>query len=549
MQPSNNGSEHELKIKQLGSIKLSVAFQSDDAQDSDGSNLTQDVTVFSFLRKMLKDSEKIFNVRNKLTDENIKNIVKYIANLEASDITDQDYKEGDKIYHFLPTSLDEKRIVSEKRALELKKENLILELILCGINPLRIKECLQSKNNENEFNGLSWNKICKDAVCFKKEIEDAQTQYEQLKRECPLYDKSKFDVPLLFLNYMYLIEICKNPSGNEQTLTLCYKNISNSKYISSVYDGYMIPFFLIKYLHCATNNQNDNEQATRLLEINRRFVECLLNDKIGGCNSPHIAKKELQKELQKQSGKDRDLEPILDIDIYKFDGYYKFLIPKFWDIIDNLPEECIFVFVAEMMREVTLTREQLNVVNEKITNMSLHSYLKKLNYDPNHKKDQESIINKGTKIFWANYLCEKLFRVIATIPSLVLIGVIVALHVLGAYMFICASLWFFFACTVSSGAVVVKFWCWDEIIKKFLPRCTDFMQQAYDKTIGSLMKVWALHYPVNNIPPRNTAIQITSMQGNYYSTSENFRQNNIAETGNSSMPIQNGNNPNTLNKN
>ena len=276
MREINDGKECKTKIKELGSIKLSVAFQSDGTQDNNNSNSTQDVTVFDFLRKMLTDSEKIFNVRDTLTDEDIENIVKYIANLEDSDVTNQYSIMNDKIYHFLPISLDhnhnQKRIVSEKRALELKKESLILGLILCGINPLRIRECLQSKNNENEFNGLSWNKICKDAVCFK-------------------------DVPLLFLNYMYLIEICKNPSGNEQTLTLCYENISNSEYIGSVYDGYMAPFFLIKYLHYAVNNQNDNKQATRLLEINRVFVECLLNDKIRGYDSPYAAKEELQEEL------------------------------------------------------------------------------------------------------------------------------------------------------------------------------------------------------------------------------------------------------------
>ena len=34
------------------------------------------------------------------------------------------------------------------------------------------------------------------------------------------------------------------------------------------------------------------------------------------------------------------------------------------------------------------------------------------------------------------------------------------------------------------------------------------MQQAYDKTVGHWMKIWALHYPVNDIPEPENKISV-----------------------------------------
>ena len=75
-----------------------------------------------------------------------------------------------------------------------------------GVNPFKIKRCLQNESNKNEFKSLSWNHICEHAVSFKKEIQDIQDRYRALTRKYIVSDSSRWNIPLLFLNYMYLIE-------------------------------------------------------------------------------------------------------------------------------------------------------------------------------------------------------------------------------------------------------------------------------------------------------------------------------------------------------
>ena len=187
MEKSNlKSNKYKYKLKQLGSVKLNVKLK----HFKNNNEVEENLTVFTLLEgiynlKSLCEQKKIKvpELVNSLTDEDIKNIINYIDSLDSDDITDQYEKESDKIYHLLPVSWAKKYGVNEKRAPELKKESLILELMNIGINPFKIKECLLNKNNN--FNSLDWDKICKDAVYFKKEIQDnMDAHYEKKLQIC-----------------------------------------------------------------------------------------------------------------------------------------------------------------------------------------------------------------------------------------------------------------------------------------------------------------------------------------------------------------------------
>ena len=426
-QNSNCVLGHQQHIKQLGSIKLNVKLKF----NSNKENMEETLTVFTFL-KNIYEPESFFGVKengkeednyegsveisqlvNDLTDQDIENVLKYIDSLNNEDITDQWDKDEDKVYHVLPISEMKECLSSEKQALTLKKESLILELMNLGVNPFKIKKCLQNESNKNEFKSLSWNHICEHAVSFKKEIQDIQDRYRALTRKYIVSDSSRWNIPLLFLNYMYLIETLKNQNANDEIINLCYKNISDSKYIDSSYEDVMIPFFLIKYLEYKFGNQEDKNPTENLLkQKNKIFVETLKLINNQDDDLAHLT-------LSAQNAEEKSIGlffydiksncQFVFFNVYNDDNLYKFLIPKFWEIIDGLPEECIFVFVVEMMREVTLTRQKLDSVKKRMQNENLCSYLEKFNYNPDYKKDKENIIREGTKISWANYLCENYF--------------------------------------------------------------------------------------------------------------------------------------------
>ena len=389
--------KHEDELKQLGLIKINVRFRY-------GKN-DKDVTVFTFLKKMHTASAV-----NDLTNKDIKNIIKYIDILTDDDMTNSWNQKEDKVYHLLPISLSKQYGVNEQVSLRLKKESLILAMMNIGTNPFKIKRCLEDESSKSEFKSLTWNQICKDAVFFKKAILGSIFKYNKKTDSWPTYPyETRRDVPLLLLNYIYLIETLKNQNANDEIINLCYKNISDCKYIDDRYDNLMALFFLIKYLENEFGNQENMNLTENLLrQKNKIFVDILTSEQVGDDFSF------VKEKLQKQTTDEKSIGLFLrDVNIgdyiYLFLGLYKFLIPKFWEIIDGLPEECIFVFVVEMMREVTLTKQQLGFVKQKIQNENLRLYLEKFNYDLDHKKDKENIIREKTKISWINYLCNKLF--------------------------------------------------------------------------------------------------------------------------------------------
>ena len=527
-QNSNCVLGHQQHIKQLGSIKLNVKLKF----NSNKENMEETLTVFTFLKNIYepesffgvkengkeeddyKRSVEISDLVNNLTDKDIENVLKYIDSLNNEDITDQWDKDEDKVYHVLPISEMKECLSSEKQALTLKKESLILELMNLGVNPFKIKKCLQNESNKNEFKSLSWNHICEHAVSFKKEIQDIQDRYRALTRKYIVSDSSRWNIPLLFLNYMYLIETLKNQNANDEIINLCYKNISDSKYIDSSYEDVMIPFFLIKYLEYKFGNQEDKNPTENLLkQKNKIFVETL---KLINNKDDDLA----QLILLAQNAEEKSIGlffydiksncQFVFFNVYNDDNLYKFLIPKFWEIIDGLPEECIFVFVVEMMREVTLTRQKLDSVKKRMQNENLCSYLEKFNYNPDYKKDKENIIREGTKISWANYLCEKLFRGIGYLIAIMLItavhAVILALLMLSPFnLYICIcyiALGAHFVASIISGVMN------DYYFAPIFQKCVEFMQWAYDKTVRHWMQIWALHYPVNNIPEPENKILI-----------------------------------------
>ncbi len=359
-----------------------------------------------------------------------------------------------------------------------------------------------------------------------------------------LFDgKSRWDIPLLFLNYMYLIETLGNQSANNEVTDLCYKNISNGEYIDSSYKDVMIPFFLIRYLEYKFGNQeNKNPTENLLKQKNKIFVDILMSDdvkKIYNSNPDPVGAK---KRLLKQKTNDKNVGLLLynikDNWRQKFEGFYRFMIPKFWEIIDGLPEECIFVFVVEMMREVTLTRQQLDLVEGKVQNKTLRLYLEKFNYDPDYKKDKKNIIREGTKISWANYLCEKLFRGVGWLPGIILAAFLLALEILVAIAF---AHWFITLCCIGAAFVIVKILVLDCMIRdknSIFRKCVDFMQWAYDKNVRRRMKIWALHYPVNNIPEPENKILI-SLNGQ--SSEINFKQDKLNENVNTSPKTEKNN--------
>lgn len=80
-----------------------------------------------------------------------------------------------------------------------------------------------------------------------------------------------------------------------------------------------------------------------------------------------------------------------------------------------------------------------------------------------------------------------------------------------------------------------------ESFKKY----ADFMQRVYDKTVGRLMKIWALHYPVNKMPEPENKISVPlntpSGEINIISIEVNENENTPPEIEEKNN-IQNGNN-------
>lgn len=524
LESTNN--EHKEKLEQLGSIELAAKLES----SANDKNMGENLTVFTFLKNIYepesffgvkengeeeddyKRSVEISDLVNNLTDKDIENVLKYIDSLNNDDITDQRRTHKDQVYHVLPIMDGKQNLSDVEQALKLKKESLILELMNLGVNPFKIKRCLQNESNKNEFKSLSWNHICEHALSFKKEIQD---RHMALTGRYIVSDPSHWDIPLLFLNYMYLIETFKSQNANDEIINLCYKNISDSKYIYSSYEDVMIPFFLIKYLEYEFGNQEDKNPTENLLkQKNKIFVEILMGKDVS--TSIYIMRSNpagAKKMLLEQKTNDKNVGLLLyniNKSDYKFDGFYRFMIPKFWEIIDGLPEECIFVFVVEMMREVTLTRQQLDLVKGKVQNETLRLYLEKFNYDMEHKRYKSNMISEGTKISWANYLCEKLFRGIGYLIAIILItavhAVILALLMLLPFNWYICLLYIVlgahFVGSIISG--VMNDYYFAPIFKK----CIHFMQWAYDKTVGHWMQIWALHYPVNNIPEPENKIYV-----------------------------------------
>ena len=406
LESTNN--EHKEKLEQLGSIELAAKLES----SANDKNMGENLTVFTFLKNIYepesffgvkengeeeddyKRSVEISDLVNNLTDKDIENVLKYIDSLNNDDITDQRRTHKDQVYHVLPIMDGKQNLSDVEQALKLKKESLILELMNLGVNPFKIKRCLQNESNKNEFKSLSWNHICEHALSFKKEIQDIQDRYRALTRKYIVSDSSRWNIPLLFLNYMYLIETLKNQNANDEIINLCYKNISDSKYIDSSYEDVMIPFFLIKYLEYKFGNQEDKNPTENLLkQKNKIFVETLKLINNQDDDLAHLI-------LSAQNAEEKSIGlffydiksncQFVFFNVYNDDNLYKFLIPKFWEIIDGLPEECIFVFVVEMMREVTLTRQKLDSVKKRMQNENLCSYLEKFNYNPDYKKDKKN---------------------------------------------------------------------------------------------------------------------------------------------------------------
>lgn len=124
--------------------------------------------------------------------------------------------------------------------------------------------------------------------------------------------------------------------------------------------------------------------------------------------------------------------------------------------------------------------------------------MEKINYDPKYKLTGINIIENGTKISLANYLCEKLFRGIGYLFAMISILAIYAtiatilipiINHCFIYM-LCAILALFALYFTISGI---------KNNSKPFKKCVDFMQWTYDKMVGYCMKIWALHYSINNI--------------------------------------------------
>ena len=182
-----------------------------------------------------------------------------------------------------------------------------------------------------------------------------------------------------------------------------------------------------------------------------------------------------------------------------FKNFYDAMFKDFYTIIDNLPQECIFIFMCEMMRGVTLTNSQLAYVKQKIQNRDLSLYLEKINYDPKYKLNSISIIENGTKIYWISYLCEKLFRGIGYLFG---IAFILAVHTaIATILILIIDHWFLYVlCAILALSALYFVISGIKNDSKSFEKCVDFMQWAYDKTVGYWIKTWALHYSTNKIP-------------------------------------------------
>ncbi len=114
-------------------------------------------------------------------------------------------------------------------------------------------------------------------------------------------------------------------------------------------------------------------------------------------------------------------------------------------------------------------------------------------------------------------------------PGIILAAFLLALDILAAIAF---ARWFITLCCIGTAFVIVKILVLDYMIRdknSVFRKCVDFMQRAYDKNVRRRMQIWALHYPVNNIPEPENKILI-SLNGQ--SSKINLKRDKINENEN-----------------
>ena len=93
-------------------------------------------------------------------------------------------------------------------------------------------------------------------------------------------------------------------------------------------------------------------------------------------------------------------------------------------------------------------------------------------------------------------------------PGIILAAFLLALEILAAIAF---AHWFITLCCIGTAFVIVKILVLDYMIRdknSIFRKCVNFMQWAYDKTVGRWMKIWALHYQANEIPESTKKIDV-----------------------------------------
>ena len=512
---SNEGSEddlspsvenkHKLTMKQLGDVKLSQDFP---CYIDDGQNPQlqwKECSVYTFLHGICggdpgckKTIKRVKAVQN-FTDEDIKSILVFVANLENNDAAAFSWStRNNNINTTLPSELSE---LDENEFLQMKKTYVILVLISFGVSPVKIKKCLENENNTNEnpFEDLNWKNVCKQAINLRKNIENVKCYSDQY-----YCNGNEIWTSLLFLNYIYIVEASVNDNNNfnNEDLNLSRENLYHQyyKYMGGwSSDDHFKDFaaslsllFILRYLEL----KNKNQEIQNLFGKNGLFTNLFRNINWNK-NTAH------EKNLTKLSeGYENDFGLYLKSNWFvpgKFENFYDAMFQDFYNIIDNLPQECIFIFMCEMMRGVTLTHSQLVYVKQKIQNQDLSSYLEKINYDPEYKLSDTFIIKNDTKIYLINYLCKKLFRGIGYLLAMTFI---LAIHAaIAAILVLLINHWFIYVlCTILALSTLYFVISGIKNNSKPFEKCVDFMQRAYDKTVGYWIKIWVLHHSTNKIP-------------------------------------------------
>ena len=539
--------DHKSKMKQLGDVKLSQDVFCDlDAEKKEQNHEKTKATVFGFLHAICgavpskTRAVKYVKAVQNFTDEDIRNILVFVANLEDNNIGPFFYTStDDKIRSTLPSKLSN---LDKNKSLQIKKAYVIWVLISFGVSPTKIKECLENEDNKNKnlFKDLNWENICKQAINLRKNIESVDYDSDNC-----YFAGNGIWISLLFLNYIYVLEhpVNDNKDFNHEDLGLSRDNLYHQYY------GYMGTFssgsgfqnfaaslsilFILRYLEL----KNKNQEIKNLFGKNGVFANAFRK-----INSTQNTDHDKDVKILSEKYKD-DFALYLKsrwFKRYTFQNFYDAMFPDFYQIIDNLPQECIFIFMCEMMRGVTLTNAQLAYVKQKIQNRDLSSYLEKINYDPEYKLNDTVIIENDTKIYRINYLCEKLFCGIGYLLAMTFIlaihtAIAAILTLIVNYLFpyllsdalanpvsIATILiaiinpWFLYLIYAILASCALYF-----VISgikndsKPFEKCVDFMKWAYGKTVGYLMKIWALHHPtnkipkppiINNYPPNQTSI-------------------------------------------